>query len=316
MSDQSLHPSNLEPRTSRYRGRFAPTPSGSLHFGSLIAAAGSYLQAKARQGEWLLRIDDIDPPREVAGASDAILTTLERFGFEWDGPVTYQSSRHELYQDALDSLQTMGKIYPCACSRKIIAEAQALSSNKNTYPGTCRKGLSQGQSARMLRMNTQGIVIDFDDLIQGHCKYDLETAVGDYVVLRVDGLFGYQLATGVDDATQGINEVVRGRDLLDSTPCQILIQQGLGLESPAYCHLPVALNKSGQKLSKQHHANPLSTNRASSQLWQALTFLGQKPPKEQHDIPLSTLWEWAIANWQVDNIPKQQTNPLSGIALT
>lgn len=309
MSDQSSHTPHP------YRGRFAPSPSGPLHLGSLITAAGSYLQAKSQQGEWLVRIDDIDPPREEAGASDAILTSLEHFGFEWDGPVTYQSSRHAIYHDALNSLQAMGKIYPCACSRKIITQAQAELPNNNIYPATCRHGLAKGQSGRMLRMNTQGIMIEFEDRIQGQCHYPLETDIGDYVVLRAGGLFAYQLATGVDDAQQGITEVVRGSDLLDSTPCQILIQQSLGLSTPIYAHLPVALNEYGQKLSKQHHATPLNADQAPAQLWQALNFLGQGPPKDLCKETLMTLWQWALQNWQVSKIPKQQTIHLSDIAL-
>lgn len=309
MTDPSPHASKLAPRSCLYRGRFAPSPTGPLHFGSLIAATGSYLQAKKQQGEWLVRIDDIDPPREVAGASDAILTTLEHFGFEWDGPVIYQSTRHAVYQDALDALQTKGMVYPCACTRKIIAKAQAMSVNKKIYPGTCRKGLSRGQSGRMLRINTQGIVIQFDDRLQAHCKYKLETEVGDYIVLRADGLFSYQLATSIDDAEQGITEVVRGYDLLDSTPCQLHIQQSLGLVSPDYCHLPIVLNEQGQKLCKQHHAPALDAGQASALIWQALTFLGQKVPKELRNETLNTLWEWAIVNWQTDKIPKQQTTP-------
>lgn len=315
MTDPSPSTSNLETRPCLYRGRFAPSPTGPLHFGSLIAATGSYLQAKSQQGEWLLRIDDIDPPREVDGASDAILQTLEHFGFEWDGPVTYQSARHDLYQAALDTLQHEGKIYPCACTRKSIAETQALSTNNNIYPGTCRKGLRQGQSERMLRMNTEGAVIQFDDRLQGHCHYPLETAVGDYVVLRADGLYSYQLATSIDDAEQGITEVVRGYDLLDSTPCQIHLQQSLGLASPEYCHLPIILNEQGQKLCKQHRAPPLDSTQAPALLWQALSLLGQQPPAELALESLHTLWQWAGTHWQMDKIPKQQTIHLTDIAL-
>jgi len=296
-----------------YRGRFAPSPTGPLHFGSLIAATGSYLQAKTRQGEWQLRIDDIDPPREIAGASDAILSTLEAFGFEWDGPVSFQSQRSNIYRDALATLQHKGVIYPCACTRKRIAEAQPPSSS-HIYPGTCRHGLNDGQQARMLRINTEGAVIEFDDLVQGHCRYDLETDIGDYVLLRADGLFAYQLATGIDDAEQGITEVVRGSDLLDSTPCQILIQQGLGLDTPEYCHLPVVLSDSGQKLSKQNKANSLVSSQANELLWLSLVFLGHLPPLELRAAQTVELWQWAIENWQIAKVPKQKTIPVSDIA--
>ncbi len=307
MPDQSPRPSPLDPRPSIYRGRFAPSPTGPLHFGSLIAAVGSYLEAKSQQGEWLLRIDDIDPPREVAGAGDAILRTLENFGFEWDGPVTYQSRRHAIYLDALATLQDTGRVYPCACSRKRIAESQAGSGNKSIYPGTCRAGLGPDQTPRMLRIDSRGPAIHFADRIQGPCVYELETELGDFVVRRADGLFAYQLATGVDDALQGISEVVRGRDLLDSTPCQILIQQRLDLATPVYAHLPVAVNQQGQKLSKQNLAPALDTDQAPALLWQALNFLGQNAPSELRNTSLDMLWQWAFRQWQPNNIPRRQT---------
>lgn len=296
-------------RSQPCRGRFAPSPTGPLHFGSLVAAAGSYLQAKTRQGEWLVRIDDIDPPRELPGASDGILRTLERFGFEWDGPVSYQSRRTVIYQAALDALQVKGAVYPCACSRRTIAALQADPSAKPVYPGTCRTGLGAGKSPRLLRINTRGAVIRFEDRLQGACHYDLEAEVGDFVVLRADGLFAYQLATGIDDAEQGITEVVRGCDLLGSTPQQIHVQRCLGLDSPSYCHLPVAVNSDGQKLSKQNLAPPLDAGRAPAQLWQALTFLGQNPPAELARASLHTLWQWAFAHWQTDKIDRTQAIP-------
>lgn len=289
--------------SATYRGRFAPSPTGPLHFGSLIAATGSYLQARSRRGEWQLRIDDIDPPREIPGASDKILMTLETFGFEWDGPVSYQSRHHERYRAALDVLQKRGLVYPCGCSRKTIAEAQALSGQKQIYPGTCRNGLAAGLSTRMLRINTQGAEVHFTDRVQGDCHYALDNTIGDFVVLRADGLFAYQLATGLDDAEQGISEVVRGYDLLASTPCQIFIQQGLGLHTPAYCHLPIVMNAQGQKLSKQNLAPALNPQQANRELWQALSFLGQQPPAELGHESLHNIWKWAIKNWQVDKVP-------------
>ncbi len=311
MPDQTP-PAKLSPQP--YRGRFAPSPSGPLHFGSLIAATGSYLQAKSQQGEWLIRIDDVDPPREVAGASDAILTTLEHFGFEWDGPVSFQSQRNDIYRDALNTLQRKGYIYPCACSRKQIAEAQTSSTTNAIYPGTCRNGLTQNQSIHTLRMNTQGAIIQFNDLLQGNCQYNLGTEIGDYIVLRAGGLFAYQLATGVDDALQGITEVVRGNDLLDSTPCQMLIQQHLGLDTAVYCHLPVVINDQGQKLSKRNQAPTLIDKQASVQILQALVFLGQNPPIVLKQESVSNIWQWAIANWQYAKITRQQTIPYQNIA--
>jgi len=301
-------------RQPTYRGRFAPSPTGALHFGSLIAATGSYLQARSRQGEWCLRIDDIDPPREAPGARDTILKTLAGFGFEWDGPVTYQSQHADIYAEALITLQDKGLVYPCACSRKVIAQAQAANTQNPVYPGTCRRGLGPGQSARMLRINTEGVVMEFQDLLQGKHRYVLETTQGDFVVRRADGLFAYQLATGIDDAMQGMTEVIRGSDLLDTTPCQMFIQQALDLKSPTYGHLPVALNSNGQKLSKQTHARPLDIRQAVVQLWQALDFLGQKPAKDLRESSLKTLWEWAFANWHTNNITRQTTIEFSDIA--
>lgn len=299
MPAPSSRASNLDPRP--YVGRFAPSPTGPLHFGSLVAALGSYLQAKSRGGLWQVRIDDIDPPRAVPGASSAILRTLECFGFEWDGPVSYQSQRQARYRAALDSLRADGLVYDCGCSRKEIAE-QLAGSERKIYPGTCRNGLAAGKSPRLLRILTDGIVIRFEDGLQGQCEYDLERTVGDFVVLRADGLFAYQLATGVDDAEQGITEVVRGRDLLDSTPCQIHIQRCLGLNSPAYCHLPIVLNEHGQKLSKQNLAPPLDELRISGQLHLALEFLGQAPPPALADEPPATVWEWAVSHWQLERV--------------
>lgn len=290
--------------TLPYRGRFAPSPTGPLHFGSLVAAAGSYLMAKAQQGEWLLRIDDIDPPREIEGASDEILRTLEAFGFEWDGPVSYQSQHHEQYRAGLEQLQKEGHVYPCACTRKTIAEVQA-ERGITVYPGTCRKGLPASTSPRMLRINTTDAHITFEDRFHGTCQYDLEREIGDFVLLRADGLFAYQLATGIDDAEQGITEVIRGSDLLASTPCQRYIQQCLGLPSPEYGHLPIAVNAQGQKLSKQNLAPALAPKQASQLLWQALNFLGQKPPDGLKKEPINNLWIWALTHWQPDNIPQR-----------
>lgn len=312
-----LHSGMTEPTAQPYRGRFAPSPTGPLHFGSLIAATGSFLQARAYRGEWLLRIDDIDPPREIPGASEDIRATLERFGFEWDGPIVYQSQRNEIYQETLAGLRANGCIYPCACTRKTIAETQALvgTDRPHVYPGTCRKGLGKGRSPRLLRLDTRDSRIRFHDLVQGKCYYDMENDIGDFVVLRADGLFAYQLATGVDDALQGITQVVRGSDLLDSTPCQILIQQQLGLVSPEYAHLPVILNPFGQKLSKQNLAPALDHRQSSHLLWQALKALGQRPPAELGQDSPANLWQWAIEHWQAENIPRQKSLNLSEIAL-
>jgi glutamyl-Q tRNA(Asp) synthetase len=284
----------------RYRGRFAPSPTGPLHFGSLIAATASYLQARSQHGEWWVRIDDIDPPREVAGASDAILQTLEAFGFEWDGPVHFQGQRHALYAEALAQLRQLGLVYPCACSRKDIAESSPL----GIYPGTCRNGLHPTQQARAWRIRTSSQPIVFTDKIQGMQHADLAREAGDFVLLRADGYYAYQLATGLDDAEQGMTEVVRGADLLDSTSRQRLIQQTLNLASPAYAHHPVITTPTGEKLSKQNLAPALDTHHAVPLLHAALCFLGQGVPNELRNGDLADLWQWALQNWQIENIPK------------
>lgn len=281
-----------------YRGRFAPSPTGPLHFGSLIAAVASYLQARSQGGEWHVRIEDIDPPREIAGATDSILSTLEAFDFEWDGAVDYQSRRIGHYKDVLETLKKDGLVYPCACSRKQIA-----SNDNPVYPGTCRNGLPPGQQARAWRIRVQDKII-LHDAIQGVIEYDLATQMGDYVLLRADGLIAYQLAVGLDDAELGITEVVRGADLLDSTPRQLYLQQTLGLPHPQYAHHPVVINSTGEKLSKQTLAPPLNLQHSNTLLWDALTFLGQNPTAELRTASLAELWAWAKINWNLQKIPK------------
>jgi glutamyl-Q tRNA(Asp) synthetase len=290
--------------TLRYRGRFAPSPTGPLHFGSLIAAVGSYLEARTNKGEWLVRMEDLDRPREERGAADAILRTLEAYGFEWDGLVIRQSGRSERYAAALARLQEDGHVFPCACSRREISDSTLGSESERVYPGTCRNGIGPGRLARAIRARVGYAVIAFDDRFQGRFEQDLQREVGDFVVKRADGLFAYQLAVVVDDFEQGITEVVRGADLLASTPRQILLQQRLGYPTPRYGHLPVAVNRSGEKLSKQTLAAPLSDAEAPLKLGRALAFLGQKP-LETGD--LATIWEWAHANWRPGKVPRQRT---------
>lgn len=285
----------------RYRGRFAPSPTGPLHLGSLIAATASYLQARSQGGEWQVRIEDLDPPREIAGASDAILRTLEEFGFEWDGPVSYQSRRQENYQAALEQLRAQGLTYPCACSRKDIAE---FGVQGGVYPGTCRQGLAPGQQARAWRIRVSDHAIEFVDKIQGPQFTDLARDAGDFVLVRADGFYAYQLATALDDAEQGITEVVRGADLLDSTPRQRYVQQVLALPSPDYAHHPVVVAGNGEKLSKQTMAPALISSQASPLLHGALRFLGQTVPNELRRGGLTELWQWAITHWHFENIPK------------
>ncbi len=281
-----------------YTGRFAPSPTGPLHFGSLVSAVGSYLCARSAGGRWLVRMEDLDLPRVVPGAADAILTTLERFGLHWDGKVLYQSARLAAYAAVLPTLRH--QLYPCGCSRTEIARRAA----DGIYPGTCRNGLPSGKRARSLRLRTQGQVISFRDRIQGEQRQDLEREVGDFVVRRADGLFAYQLAVVVDDAAQGINAVVRGSDLLDSTPRQVLLQRLLGYRAPEYAHLPIVTNELGQKLSKQTHATALDDRRPLPALWRALQFLGQRPPRELLDGDLESFWGWAVKNWSISAVPR------------
>lgn len=296
---------SLLPPPGRYRGRFAPSPTGPLHFGSLIAATGSFLAARHVGGEWLVRIEDLDPPREVAGAADDILRTLEYFGFYWDGPVMYQSQRHDAYLKAIATLERQHLSYACACTRSEIAALAPQGKLGPIYPGTCRTGLPRGREPRSIRMRTHATPIEFLDAVQGLQQQRIEEEVGDFVLRRADGYFAYQLAVVVDDDAQGITHVVRGHDLLDSTARQIYLQQHLGLPTPAYAHLPVAVNALGQKLSKQTHAPPIAKEDPVAILLKVLEFLHQAPPPDLRDAGLSELWQWAVPHWNVGGVPAQ-----------
>lgn len=287
-----------------YRGRFAPSPTGLLHFGSLVAAVGSYCEARAHQGEWLLRLEDLDSPRAVPGAADAILRALERFGFQWQGTVMRQSERDRAYRSAAEILQRQGALYPCACTRKEIADSALACEGERVYPGTCRGGLPPGRSARALRARVADENICFSDRVQGRVCQNLAREVGDFVVRRADGLFAYQLAVVVDDAEQGVTEVVRGADLLGSTARQIHLQRLLGLTTPSYAHLPAAVNARGEKLSKQTLAPALDPERSVASLAAALEFLGQSPPEGLARATLRELWQWTDANWSLARVPR------------
>ncbi len=352
----------------QYRGRFAPSPTGPLHFGSLVAAVGSYLDAKHHQGKWLVRIEDLDTPRTVKGAADDILRTLEAFGLYWDEAVLYQSQRTDAYEEALQELLAIDAIYPCACTRKEIADSALHGIEGQIYPGTCRNGIPAGREGRAWRVRTdhrllppcrgkvgmgveqwrsqvstpslalkellairlspqagkslvislqgggdisaKGLfglnnkeIIQFDDALQGRIIQHLENEIGDFVVKRADGLFAYQLAVVADDAFQSISHVVRGSDLLSSTPRQIYLQRLLGLTTPAYMHLPVAVNAQGEKLSKQTLASPVDVHNVSGTLWRALEFLCQEPPAELASYKTEIL-DWAIAHWDKDKLKK------------
>ena len=288
-----------------YRGRFAPSPTGPLHFGSMVAAVGSYLEAKSQGGIWLVRIEDLDPPREMPGAASAILHTLERFGLMWDESVVYQSQRIEHYQHALDTLVRQGKLYACGCTRREIAQAGLSGPYGPVYNGQCRGGLPGDKHPRALRVLTHHDPVGFTDKLRGHYQQVINTEIGDFIVRRADHLFAYQLAVVVDDAAHGVTEVVRGSDLLDNTPRQIHLQQLLGVTTPAYAHLPVVLNAQGQKLSKQSGADAIDHVHPPYLIFQALDFLGQRPPEDLQNADLNDMWAWAIQHWNLRAVPTE-----------
>ena len=276
-----------------YRGRFAPTPSGPLHFGSLVAALGSFLDARAQGGEWLLRIEDVDPPRVVPGAADAILRTLEAYGFEWDGAVTWQGHRSEAYRAALASLTQSGRVYGCNCSRKELAAHAKRGVDGWVYPGTCRgRPPRPGKAWRLFVPEAR---VAFRDAWLGQVACEVESECGDFVLQRADGVFTYQLAVVVDDAEQRITHVVRGADLLASTPRQIVLQTALAYPTPVYMHLPVALDESGCKLSKQTLAAPLDDEQPLPALHMAAAFLGLRL---RPTGSLAEFWEQAREAWR------------------
>jgi glutamyl-Q tRNA(Asp) synthetase len=260
---------------AEYIGRFAPSPTGPLHFGSLVAALASYLAARSAGGNWLLRMEDLDKPREQPGAVDDILRALDKLGLEWDGPVIYQSTRLERYRAVLDDLAHRGFAYPCACTRGELEDSALALDGSRIYPGTCRRGLAPGKAARSVRVRTHGAPIGFADAIQGWLEQRVETEVGDFVLWRADGIAAYQLAVVVDDLDQGVTDVVRGADLLDSTARQIHLQRLLGARTPRYTHVPVAVNAAGEKLSKQTGARPLDLSDPQAELARARRFLNQ-----------------------------------------
>ena len=287
-----------------YIGRFAPSPTGPLHLGSLVAAMASYLDAKVHRGVWLVRVEDIDRDRNVEGADRHILASLQRCGMQWDGDVTWQTQREHLYQAALRQLGEA--VYPCGCSRKEIADSQlrlGQPGNPNlVYPGTCRNGLAPGRAARALRLRTPQqphCIVHFHDRFVGEVRQDVTAEVGDFVVRRADGFWAYQLAVVVDDGAQGVTDIVRGADLLDSTPRQILLQQLLGLPQPRYLHLPLVVNAEGEKLSKQTGAQAFDTGAAAesllgSALLPAARFLGL----DLQAGSIADFWRAAVPAWE------------------
>jgi glutamyl-Q tRNA(Asp) synthetase len=294
----------------RYRGRFAPSPSGPLHFGSLIAAMASWCDAVAAGGDWLVRIEDVDETRTRAGASDAILATLEAYGFEWDDTVVRQSDRSALYTAALDDLVQRGMAFACACTRKELERVAPGPSGERVYPGTCRHGVPAGRGGRAWRVAVSEEIVAFRDRLQGPQHQLLARDVGDFVLKRADGLFAYQLAVVVDDSAQGITHVVRGADLLQSTPRQIWLQRQLGYSTPSYLHHPVALDARGRKLSKQTGAKGLGTD-PLPMLRKAWTFLAQEePPAAPSSV--REFWGWAHGAWNVRKLPPVAMLPARG----
>ncbi len=283
---------------SGYRGRFAPSPTGCLHFGSLVAAVGSYLDAKHNNGTWLVRMEDLDMPRCVPGTAEGILHTLERFSLISDEPVMYQSQRKAFYEEALQRLKDSGAAYPCCCTRKKIADSALHGIEGFVYPGTCRRGMIHQHTMPAWRVRTDATPTCFDDTLQGRITQHLEREIGDFVVKRADGLFAYQLAVVVDDAAQGITHVVRGSDLLASTPRQIHLQRLLGLPVPHYMHLPVVVDDAGEKLSKQTLAAPVDVSQPTATLLSVLNFLRQEVPAGVADGGVCSILESAAHNWQ------------------
>jgi len=279
-----------------YVGRFAPSPTGPLHFGSLVAALASYMEARSAKGKWLLRMEDLDRAREQPGAADAILRALDAFGLHWDGAVEYQSRRSALYRDALDRLKA--HTYLCACTRREMADSALAIDGARVYAGNCRGGLPPGKTARTIRIKAEG-QIRFVDRVQGAQAQHLERDVGDFVLWRADGQFAYQLAVVVDDAEQGVTDVVRGADLLDSTARQICLQQRLGYPVPRYLHVPVAVNAAGEKLSKQTGAEAVDLTRRGEALRRAFAFLGQPGTEDLAE---------GLRNWDAARIPSRRAS--------
>jgi glutamyl-Q tRNA(Asp) synthetase len=301
-------------RVEAYIGRFAPSPTGPLHFGSLVCALASFVDARYHSGRWLVRVEDIDPPREVPGATTTILQQLNDHGLVWDGELLYQSSRTAAYRDAIENLKSSGAAYNCDCPRQRITALGGI------YDGHCRdRNVTENAAVRLQMPTETKSIVRFSDLIMGDYSQNLSAEAGDFVVQRRDGLFSYQLAVTVDDQFQNISHVIRGADLIDSTPRQIYLQKCLGFfsanhfptSSPliTYGHLPMATNAEGQKLSKQNHAAALMIGAEAQNLWLALEWLQQQPPTELKNESVQRILDWAIGNWSIDSVPKQISVP-------
>ena len=287
-----------------YIGRFAPSPTGLLHIGSLLTALASYADARAHGGRWLVRMEDLDPPREMAGAADDILRTLEAFGFEWDGGVAYQSRRYDLYHEALGRLKAKGLVYPCDCSRKDWQAVARAGADGFVYNGCCA-GLDPQRALHKTpawRVRVPDEIIGFDDAVVGHYAQNLAHDIGDFVLLRADGFWAYQLAVVADDAAQGMTHIVRGQDLLVSTPRQLWLQRALDTPEPHYAHLPLLVNGAGQKWSKQTLAPALDLGAREALLRQVMAYL-KLPAAPEVGRPQDLL-AWAVRHWDMAKVPK------------
>jgi glutamyl-Q tRNA(Asp) synthetase len=300
----------LEAESNLIIGRFAPSPTGALHTGSLVAAVGSWLLAKSAGGRWLLRMDDLDTPRQVTGMADDILRTLEGFGLVWDGEVTWQSRHRDVYLRAFEQLQQQGLVFPCGCSRREIAQAASAPHPEDDaipYPGTCRDGMRPDAAVRSWRVRVTDDELCFDDLRRGRVCQNLRQGCGDFALRRGDGEFAYQLAVVVDDAVTGVNQVVRGDDLLSSTPRQIHLQRLLGLPQPRYCHLPLVCGPGGEKLSKRDnlvsHQLGGCRGKEGALLWNILRFLGQEPPQGLLGAGSGEILQWGATHFDAACIP-------------
>ena len=287
----------------KYIGRFAPSPTGPLHYGTMVAAVASYLQARAHQGQWIVRIEDVDTTRCIKGADTVILNTLEAFGMHWDGDVMYQTERSAAYEHALEQLKQRELVFPCVCSRKQLAEKTGEWSP--VYPGTCKHVSDWPESDYSIRIKVPDENISFEDSVYGLQQQNLANDVGDFVIRRRDGLFAYQLAVVVDDAFQNITEVVRGTDLIDSTPRQIYLQRCLGYAQPGYLHCPLAIDAAGNKLGKSAGAAAIDATRPLETIMSILEFLGQAVSAELLELPLEQAWKIITEHWDPHLVPKQ-----------
>ena len=293
---------------SHYIGRFAPTPSGYLHFGSLLAAVASYLDARHHQGRWLVRMEDLDTPRNLAGASEHILRTLQAYGLHWDGEIINQSERLELYQQTIDYWLSTGQAYYCDCSRREII------AHDGVYPGTCRHRQLPAAPDHAVRVRVGQSSIDFEDRLQGSVSQNLASTSGDFIIRRRDGIIAYQLAVVLDDIAQGVTDVVRGADLLESTPRQLWLYQLLQQPAPRYLHVPLIMRHDGEKLSKRLGSAPLEDDQAVATLYRALCILTPGPPATLRTAPVTQQLEWAVAHWQPQHLPAtlQMLDPSEG----